>query len=287
MKGEHIMNIQKQIVRIVLVFCLVSLLALSAHQIASAGTNGQQLRFYNFCYAQSVRIIGSNNNGDRVDKTFSTDASQCNTAELKGWWWKGTVYVTVFYPDTTYQRVITNVPQQQNTDWWGVTIPTIPDVVLRGYKWVKVNVKYGSFDNDPSNDYYSADYQKYSNRPKDTSYYRTDCSGFISYAWNLGTSKDTVGLGTYAKDIAYSGLQPGDIINNKQSGVNGHVILFVRWTDKNNNEFWAYEDSYGQGTVLSTIRLVVDNNGNITALKKLGASFYTYGNGPWFAQRKP
>jgi len=123
-RGEHIMNIQKQIVRIVLVLCLVSLLALSAPQMVSAGTNGQQLKFYNFCYVQSVRIIGSNNNGDWIDKTFPADSSQCNTAELKGWWWKGTVYVTVFYPDNTYQRVITNVPQHQDTDWWGVTIPT-------------------------------------------------------------------------------------------------------------------------------------------------------------------
>jgi len=264
------------------------LIATTISQPAFAGTNGQQLRLSNVCYAQSVRVIGSNQNGKWTDITFSVNPNQCGNVELKGWWWKGTVYVTVFYPDTTYQRVITNVPQHQNTDWWTVTIPTIPDSVRRGYEWVKNNVKYGSFDNDPNNDYYSAIYQKYSNRPKDSTYYRTDCSGFVSYAWNLGKSYDTVGLSKFAKSIAYSDLQPGDIVNNNQSGIYGHVILFVRWINKNTLEFWAYEESGGQGTVLSTMRLVVDKNGKIIELQKqYGGTFSTYGNGPWYAQRKP
>lgn len=283
------MKPQNTISKVVLALCLTLLLTISTFQAVRAGTNGQQLRINNVCYAQSVRVIGDNQNGERKDVSFAADPNKCVTVETRNWWWKGTVYVTANYPDTTYQRVITNVPrQQQNSDWWDVTIPSLSNITLRGYEWVKVNVKYGSFDNDPNNNYYSAVYRKYSNRLVDTSYYRTDCSGFVSYAWNLGKSYDTVELGKSATSISYSNLQPGDIVNNKQSGANGHVIIFLRWKDKSNNEFWAYEESYGQGTVVSTIRLVVDNNGTITALQKLyGSNFSTYGRGPWYAQRKP
>lgn len=281
---------------IVMASVLVALLLASATP-APAGSNGQQIRVNNVCYAQSVRIIGDNQDHKRQDKSYTADPNNCITIETKDWWWRGTVYVTAIYPDTTYQRVITNVPPQQNTNWWDVTIPTISNVVLRGYTWVQKPVVYGivfnnGVDPNPDDNYYSAVKDKYSRSVKDNSYYRTDCSGFVSYAWNLDTSKDTVELGRYAEDIkSYSDLQPGNIINNKQSGAYGHVILFVRWIDKNNNEFWAYEESGGQGkTVLSTIRLVINNKGQIVELKKLnskGDSFYSYGNGPWFAQRKP
>lgn len=283
------MKTQTTLSRLILALCIALLFALSMPYHAFAGTNGQQLRIKNICFAQSVRVIGYNQEDKRRDISYSADPNRCVTIETNRWWWKGTVYVTVFYPDTTYQMVLTNVPKQQNnSDWWDVSIPTLHETVVRGYKWVKINVKYGSFDNDPNNDYYSVERNKYSNRPEDNTFYRTDCSGFVSYAWNLGKSLDTVGLGKMAKAILYSDLQPGDIINNNQSGRYGHVLLFVRWIDKNNLEFWAYEESGEQGTVLSTMRLVVDKNGKITELKKqYGGQFSTYGKAPWYAQRKP
>jgi len=272
---------------------VVMALALAAFLLTSttpamAGSNGQQLRI-SVCYAQSIRIIGSNQYGDRRDISYNADPTKCVTIETKNWWWKGTLRITINYPDTTYEYVGTIVPiNQKDSDWWNVTVKPLPDSVLRGYIWVKGNVRYGSFDNDPNNDYYSAVEKKYSNRPLNSTYYRTDCSGFVSYAWNLGKSLDTVALGKMAKSISYSELQPGDIINNNQAGKYGHVILFVRWIDKNNLEFWAYEESGGEGTVLSTMRLVVDKDGKIIELrKKYGSKFSTYGNAPWYAQRKP
>lgn len=271
-----------------LTLCLIFVLLLAFPSPAFAGARGQQLRIKNVCFADSVRVIGSNQDYKRADVSFRADPNKCINIETKGFWWLNTVVINVYYPDTTYQRALTNVPiKQDNSDWWEVSIPSLPESVIRGYKWVKLNVRYGSFDNDPNNDYYSVERNKYSNRPEDSTFYRTDCSGFVSYAWNMGKSLDTVGLGKTAKAIAYADLQPGDAINNNQAGKYGHVILFVRWIDKNNLEFWAYEESYGQGTVLSTMRLVVDKNGKITELKKLyNGKFSTYGNGPWYAQRK-
>ncbi len=275
-----------KILRMVLLVSLVCLLALSINRPVLAGTNGQQLRI-NVCYAQSIRIIGSNQNGQRQDISYNTNPDKCVTIETTKWWWKGTLRITVNYPDTTYQYVGTIVPiNQKDSDWWNITIKPLPAPILRGYVWIKNNVKYGSFDKDPNNDYYSAVDKKYSNRPLNSTYYRTDCSGFVSYAWNLEKSLDTVALGKIAKSISYIDLQPGDIINNNQAGAYGHVILFVRWIDKSNLEFWAYEESGGQGTVLSTMRLVVDKNGKIIELKKqYGSTFSTYGNAPWYAQK--
>lgn len=57
--------------------------------------------------------------------------------------------------------------------------------------------------------------------------YRSDCSGLVSFAWGLpAPGLTTSSLGTAAKVIQCSALQPGDAVNRSGS----HTMLFVRWT---------------------------------------------------------
>jgi len=64
--------------------------------------------------------------------------------------------------------------------------------------------------------------------------YRTDCSGFVSMCWQLGTSFTTAdfidGSGDDALLPGYSSLLPGDALVHR-SGGSGHVVLFLGWSD--------------------------------------------------------
>lgn len=90
--------------------------------------------------------------------------------------------------------------------------------------------------------------------------WRTDCSGYVSMAWNLRTdggdklNATTVTFdSTHAAPITRSELAPGDIILKPAAGGNGHVVLFERW-DADPNYYWAYEQAGGVGTVHRRIR---------------------------------
>jgi hypothetical protein len=115
--------------------------------------------------------------------------------------------------------------------------------------------------------------------------YRTDCSGFVSYSWQLvkdgkPVSPDTVALGSnYGVDIHFSELQAGDIINNKRPGNTGHVVIFVKWVDENYTSFLAYEENGGKGKAVQTT----------LTLKKTGDSYTIIeydrnAPGPYYAQ---
>lgn len=121
-------------------------------------------------------------------------------------------------------------------------------ILARGKKWVDINVPYnqkGSYDG-----------------------WRTDCSGFVSMAWNLRNSSGgkisatTATLWNYAyefKDI--NALLPGDAVNSNEpggpTGTANHVVLFVKWVDKANHIFLAYEENgTGTGTIAKTRQLV-------------------------------
>jgi hypothetical protein len=64
--------------------------------------------------------------------------------------------------------------------------------------------------------------------------YRTDCSGFVSMCWTLGTSYTTAdfstGGGQSEKLAGYDDLVPGDALVRRQNG-EGHVVLFLGWND--------------------------------------------------------
>ncbi|MFB7477091.1 hypothetical protein [Kitasatospora sp. NPDC056184] len=74
--------------------------------------------------------------------------------------------------------------------------------------------------------------------------YRTDCSGYVSMAWNLGTpgltTPDFVPSGV-ASWINKSQLKPGDALLNDAAGASGHIVLFGGWTDSSQTAYSGYE----------------------------------------------
>ena len=64
--------------------------------------------------------------------------------------------------------------------------------------------------------------------------YRTDCSGFVSMCWQLGTSYTTANFSTAGGQSellgSYSSLVPGDALV-RRSGTHGHIVLFLGWDD--------------------------------------------------------
>ncbi|MFE2285544.1 peptidoglycan-binding protein [Streptomyces sp. NPDC059443] len=76
--------------------------------------------------------------------------------------------------------------------------------------------------------------------------YRQDCSGFVSMAWNLGSSQTTWTLPDFATRLSKSQLSPGDILvrNNPDSPASGsHVVIFGGWTDSSRTRYVAYEQT--------------------------------------------
>ncbi|MEU9419619.1 hypothetical protein [Streptomyces sp. NPDC048272] len=68
--------------------------------------------------------------------------------------------------------------------------------------------------------------------------YRQDCSGFVSMAWQLNSSRTTWTLPEVSTQINKWDLQPGDALNS-----NDHVILFAGWRDKTAGTFNYYQES--------------------------------------------
>lgn len=69
--------------------------------------------------------------------------------------------------------------------------------------------------------------------------YRQDCSGYVSMAWQLGTSATTWTIPNYSYQIDKSELQPGDVLLN----IDEHVLLFAGWADDAQSQYWAYEQT--------------------------------------------
>lgn len=76
--------------------------------------------------------------------------------------------------------------------------------------------------------------------------YRTDCSGFISMAWQLGTSYSTADFisgGAKSSLIgSYSNLAPGDALVHR-SGGSGHIVLFLGWNDSSHSAACVLEEA--------------------------------------------
>jgi hypothetical protein len=80
--------------------------------------------------------------------------------------------------------------------------------------------------------------------------YRTDCSGFVSYAWGLDQSYVTWSLPEVARPIAKEDLLPGDIILNTVR----HVVIFGGWANTKHSAYVVYEEA---GAPHRAIRRVV------------------------------
>ncbi len=64
--------------------------------------------------------------------------------------------------------------------------------------------------------------------------YRTDCSGFISMAWQLGTSYTTASFVSGGGESfllgSYDKLVPGDALVRRSNGA-GHIVMFLGWNN--------------------------------------------------------
>ncbi|MGW2399885.1 FG-GAP repeat domain-containing protein [Kitasatospora sp. NPDC001664] len=98
--------------------------------------------------------------------------------------------------------------------------------------------------------------------------YRTDCSGYVSMAWHLGTSLATGTLPGVATQIPRSQLKPGDILDYEAK----HVILFEKWDDAAHTTFSYY--SFGSTPVK-----------HVTGVSINAAKFDSHDNGLYTAYR--
>jgi hypothetical protein len=106
------------------------------------------------------------------------------------------------------------------------------DVLSRAGEWVDAKLKYCQAPNG-GRDYDSA-CSTYCSRQKDPQWdpYRSDCSGFVSWAWGLPSPGRVTGqfapfVNDITKAIPAIELQPGDAVNN-----NEHIMLFKEWVTK-------------------------------------------------------
>jgi hypothetical protein len=70
--------------------------------------------------------------------------------------------------------------------------------------------------------------------------YRTDCSGYVSMCWGLGSSLVTSTMPQVAHPVAKQDLRPGDVLLNTDVAT-GHVILFDRWADYAHSAYVGFE----------------------------------------------
>ena len=111
------------------------------------------------------------------------------------------------------------------------------EAIERARSWVAADVGYSG------SNYFTNQYGTY----------RTDCSGYVSMAWGLGSSYTTVTLPSVSYPVAKDALEPGDILNNPLPGTSGHVVLFAGWANAERTEYYAYEESPSGGAHLSQI----------------------------------
>src|SRR5437588_4056863 len=86
--------------------------------------------------------------------------------------------------------------------------------------------------------------------------YRTDCSGYVSMAWNLSLSRTTHTLVDVCSrnPIGEDDLRPGDVlIKNTSDPLRSHVVIFAGWADANHTAYRAYEQTPPQTRYVDSI----------------------------------
>ena len=90
--------------------------------------------------------------------------------------------------------------------------------------------------------------------------YRTDCSGYVSMAWQTGFAYDTASMRNVATKITTAQLKPGDVmLRAKTASRTGHVRLFYGWVDETHTTYIAYEQT-GPSTRSSVKSIAADLN---------------------------
>ncbi|MFD0971791.1 hypothetical protein [Plantactinospora endophytica] len=75
--------------------------------------------------------------------------------------------------------------------------------------------------------------------------YRTDCSGYVSMAWNLPESLNTGNLDEVSNRLSsYNDLRPGDILMyHIDNPWEGHVVIFAGWVGAVGGDFHIHEQT--------------------------------------------
>ncbi len=139
------------------------------------------------------------------------------------------------------------------TDPADETSPLEPDiattsVLSRAEEWVHAELHYCQSPNH-ERDFDSA-CSTYCERHDNATWdpYRSDCSGFVSWAWGLGApGRTTLGFAPFETDITHTieaiDLKPGDAINNSD-----HIMLFKEWVDKGHRALFLEEPGCSSAT---------------------------------------
>jgi MYXO-CTERM domain-containing protein len=124
------------------------------------------------------------------------------------------------------------------------------DALARAEQWVAAKLLYcQSANGKPDGDTACASTCVRESNPE-WDPYRSDCSGFISWAWNLPAPGRVTGeFAPYETDITTviqaSDLRPGDAAN-RNSG--GHIVLFEKWTTPGSEAMFMEEPGCDSST---------------------------------------
>jgi hypothetical protein len=251
--------------RLILVIVLIAVFFFTSVSSVQAATVGRQIKV-TACSAVRVVIKGKNASGSAASYTLNKSATNCGATHIPGWW-NGTITATAYYTVSTEypyyngQNISVSIAAtQQTTSYYSMIVPTPTErqwMIWRAQTWINDNVAY--------------------NQSSTHDGYRQDCSGYVSYVWQLtkpGTSPS--GMSIYSTQISFNNLLPGDALNNPSA----HTMLFVKWVDQSAGTFIAYEEENpASGTRMRTLTL------NKMTGVIIQNSFYTY-PGKYVAIRK-
>lgn len=104
------------------------------------------------------------------------------------------------------------------------------EVMSRAQSWVDAKIPYCQCAGGPASECCG-------NCPH-CSDYRCDCSGYVSYCWDLGRGYTTDTLPEVAHPITKEELLEGDIMLYQAD----HVVLFGGWADASHTTYHAYQE---------------------------------------------
>jgi hypothetical protein len=139
-----------------------------------------------------------------------------------------TVAISAAALATTVTSVVAPVAAQASTVGGQITRS---EVIARAQSWLNQGIVYNQGGSHPD--------------PQGR-LYRTDCSGYVSMAWHLPTSRVTydasvgnLGGSDITDPITKDQLKAGDLM--MASGTDGHAVLFEGWADAGHSSYTAYE----------------------------------------------
>ncbi|MEA5077228.1 MAG: hypothetical protein VB013_01540 [Anaerolineaceae bacterium] len=248
----------------ILILLLALMLVFTSFSPVNAASAGRQVKI-TACEAVKITLSGVNSNGVATKYSFTKKASDCSAIKIPSRYWKGNLTVTAYYyvsseyPTYKGQVVTPNIPSEASSEYYSVivTAPKTTDwIYWRARTWVLDNVAYNQSSRHDG--------------------YRQDCSGFVSFAWQLvkpGTSP--AGLLAYANKISFSKLQKGDVLVNPSA----HAMIFIKWVDKSAGTFIAYQEEYEKTGTRERTMTLNTSKGTVTQ------GTYTY-PGTYIAIRK-